>query len=117
MAKKPAAPKEPKEPTTGYGVCLAQVAIIETQQGKLKARQKAAGPQKGLVADIHNLSRSCALIQAELRKTHDDAVRSVKAYPIERQVELVLGMFKTWPPEYRKAAADYLAELGTNVLT
>lgn len=112
----PKKPAEPKEPLTGYRVCLGMVEVIEAQRKKLLGRQKAGGMQKGLVAEIHNLARSASVVQAELRKTHDDAVRALKAYPIERQVELVLGMFKKWPPEYRKAAADYLAELGTGVL-
>jgi len=115
MARKKPAPA--KEPLTGYQVCIGMVEVIEAQRGKLLERQKLPlAAQKGLVAEIHNLARSAAVVQAELRKTHDDAVRAVKGYPIERQVELVLGMFKRWPPEYRKAASDYLAELGLGVL-
>jgi hypothetical protein len=106
-----------KEPTTGYEVCLGMIAIIETQQQTLRRRQKDADEARGLVAEIHNLARAAAVVQAELRKTHEDAARALKAFPIERKVELILGIVKKLPPEYRQAISDYLAELGSGLVT
>ena len=122
--KKKAAPVEvappapPMEPLTGYEVCVAMVALIDAQRAKTLAKlEMDAESQKGIVAEIHNLARSSAVVQAELRKTHDDAARSLKAFPLERQVELILGMVKKLPPEYRQAIGAYVAELGGGLLT
>ena len=104
---------------TGYQNLLRLVGAIDKQIELLEDIQagKADPGDLDMFSKLHDLTRSAALLQAEIRKTGQDAEKAVAKLSDERKVELILGMIKAMSPEYRQAVADYCEELGGKVLT
>jgi DNA-directed RNA polymerase specialized sigma24 family protein len=88
---------------------LAEIRALRTQQ-----RQRERG--ESLANECQALSRSCAVLQSEIRKTGDDADKAVRNLPPERRLELLLTMVRDLSPDHRAAVRVYLDELGLGLM-
>lgn len=107
---------ESKKPITGYAVCQRMVSVIEAEVESLRGLQHRRPRGEDYSHPVHKLAQSCAVLQAEIRKTGVDADKAVDKLPAERQFELTCRMLKDWSPEHRLALMVYLEELGTKLL-
>lgn len=101
---------------TGYEACQDMVDAITAEILALKAQQRTRGRGESLAGPVHALARSCAVLQAEIRKTGDDADKAVRNLPPTRKVELLLKMIAELSPEHRAAVRVYLDELGAGLM-
>lgn len=113
-------PRKPKEPVTGYANLQRLSRSVDLQIGALERLQKDDKAGKAAEVDVfsklHDLCRSAALLQAELRKTGEDAEKAFANLTLERQVQLLLGLVERLPPEYRRAIGLRIDELGDRLL-
>ena len=101
-----------KEPVTGYGNLQRLTLSINRQIRQFEKLQKSDPGETDVFAKLHDLTRAAALVQAELRKTSDDAEKAFAKLSLERRVELVLGLIEKFPPDYRRAIGVRISELG-----
>lgn len=105
-----------QKPVTGYQVCQEQVEIIRTEQAALRAAQRGRDLGVSLAGPVRALSQSAALLQAEIRKTGDDARRAVENLPPDKQALLIIQLINELSPEYRVAIQVHLDDLGGKLL-
>lgn len=105
---------------TGYGACTSMLEVLDVQiKAVLQAQSEAPSMAKrmALTANVHNLARSVAVLQAELRKSVDDAKSAIDNISQEQQTELILAMLPELSPEFREAIRMRCEEMGLGVLT
>jgi hypothetical protein len=100
---------------TGYAVGGAMLVVLDAQIADLAKRQKASARAK-LSGEVANLGRACAALVAELRKSKEDAEKTLDAYTPEQRVTLILGLVEKLSPEYRKAIGLHIEELGDRLI-
>jgi DNA-directed RNA polymerase specialized sigma24 family protein len=87
-------------------------AEIMAFKGQQRVRQRG----DSFAPTAHKLAQAAAVLQAEIRKTGDDADKAVSNLPPNRRVELILKMIRDLSPEHRAAIRVYLDELGLGLM-
>lgn len=100
---------------TGYQACQEMVELILIEQANLKVLQRRRTPGRDYSGAIAQLSRSCAVLQSEIRKTGDDADEAARNLPPKRRLQLILRLIRELEPEYRAPIQIFLTELGSGL--
>jgi hypothetical protein len=100
---------------TGYAVCLDMLAVLARQIDIVSKAQGAAKPAKSLTSTVHNLARSVAVLQAEMRKSKEDAQATLDADTPEERLERILYLIKGLSPEHRGTVSQFCDELGSGL--
>jgi len=103
------------ERPTGYQACLDQVELIMTEQANLRTLQRRRAMGENYAGAIAQLSRSCAVLQSEIRKTGEDADEAARNLPPRRRLELILRLIGELEPEYLAPIKIYLEERGVGI--
>lgn len=107
---------------TGYAVLQEMVEVVQTEIANIRGMQRQRlGPGRGgesrdLCKEVKSLVMSAQALQAEIRKTGDDADRAVDKLPPEKQLELVLAVIGDMSPEHRVVVQLFLEEKGAKLL-
>ncbi len=97
------------------------VELVQTEIAYVRAMQRqrlspARAESQSLCSDVKTLVASAAFLQAETRKTREDADRAIESMPAEAQLKLILRMIHDLSPEHRVVVQLYLEEKGTKLL-
>lgn len=101
---------------TGYEACQEMVDALWAEIMAFKGQQRVRQRGDSLATTAHKLAQAAAVLQAEIRKTGDDADAAVSNLPPTRRVELILKMIRDLSPEHRAAIRVYLDELGLGLM-
>jgi hypothetical protein len=107
---------ESHKKVTGYAVCQEMVEVLQSEVQAMRAQQRVRARGDSMAGPVRALAQSCAVLQAEIRKTGDDADKAVDNLPPERQFALICRMIDEMSPEHRVALSIYLEERGTKLL-
>lgn len=101
---------------TGYEACQEMVDALYAEIMAFKGQQRSRLRGDSFATTAHNLARAAAVLQAEIRKTGDDADKAVANLPPTRKLQLVLRVIKELSPEYHGAIRVFLDEQGASLM-
>jgi DNA-directed RNA polymerase specialized sigma24 family protein len=92
------------------------VEVLQAEIAAIRQRQRGRTREQSFAGPVQAIGKTCAALQAEIRKTGDEADRAVDKLPPERQVALILRLISDLSPEYRVAVQLHCEELGGRIL-
>ena len=105
-----------RKPKSGYAIVQEALRALDDEMAEFGHTREGLTPRDALNTKA-NLGRAIAMLQAELRRTTEDAQSAVAALSAERQAELVLRLVKGLSPEFREAVGQLVIELRGKLLT